>query len=372
MKPLKGWYDPLTCGNWRVAGAGAAVVTMVATVGSGQTLVGEFPVIAADHPAIEYWVQEPDNPVSWLVTRLESGAASLEFENDGAGYLSSLLAQLDINPDSLTADGPRGVYFNDDVAISGTETGALEVIATDSRLGAVFYTVPAPPVGPAGRVGGATLHPLRRPRRCAECHHAPETLGVPGLRGGAAPMATEAIGGVASTPDADAVALRTWRHQARVTNLLTRLAWESQVIRQSGVIGYSLAERMKTRVDEVVAFMLFVNEPPLDTPIRPLSTFVQSFPRRGPHDRDGRSLRDFDLDTRLFRYPLSYMIYSRAFDAIEPVVREFLLRRLFDVLSGGDPRPMYAGLSLVDRDAILTILRDTKPNLPTYWRERRP
>ena len=161
-----------------------------------------------------------------------------------------------------------------------------------------------------------------------------------------------------------------------MTNLLTRLAWESRVTRHSGVIGYSLAERMKTRVDEVVAYMLFVNdaslEAPLDTPVEAQSTFVQSFPRRGPHDRDGRSLRDFDLDTRLFRYPLSYMIYSRAFDAIEPVVREFLLRRLFDVLSGGDPRPMYAGLSFGDRQAILTILRDTKPHLPTYWRERRP
>jgi hypothetical protein len=362
MRPPKRLARSVTSAIRSVAVAGAVVVTILTAVVSGQTSVRDVLVIAPEHPAIEYWTRVPDNPVSWLATRLERGEAGLAFRNDGSGYLLSLLRQLDINPDSLTEQGSRGVYFSDDVAISRADTGAFEIIATDPWLGAAFYTVAAGLVGPAG----PPL--LARPRECAECHHAAETLGVPGLLAGvASPTAIQVP---------DPVALLTWRHQAHVINLLTRLAWESQVTRHSGVIGYSLAERMKTRVDEVVAYMLFVNnaslEASLDTPVEAQSTFVQSFPRRGPHDRDGRSLRDFDLETRLFRYPLSYMIYSRAFDAIEPVVREFLLRRLFDVLSGGDPRPMYAGLSFVDRQAILTILRDTKPNLPTYWRERRP
>ncbi|MGA3239889.1 MAG: hypothetical protein ABSG03_26740 [Bryobacteraceae bacterium] len=39
-----------------------------------------------------------------------------------------------------------------------------------------------------------------------------------------------------------------------------------------------------------------------------VSQFTQSFAQRRPRDRQGRSLRDFDLEHRLFRYPLSFLI----------------------------------------------------------------
>ena len=84
-----------------------------------------------------------------------------------------------------------------------------------------------------------------------------------------------------------------------------------------------------------------------------------------------RTFEDYlQLETRLFRYPLSYMVYSRAFDAIEPVVREYLLRRLFDVLIGDDVSDAFSNVTPSDRQEILAILRDTKPNLPAYWRTR--
>lgn len=92
-------------------------------------------------------------------------------------------------------------------------------------------------------------------------------------------------------------------------------------------------------------------------------------PRR---DQQGRSLRDFDLKTRLFRHPLSYMIYSAAFDGMPGLVRERIYRRLYDILTGKDPGKSVGGLSLKnlspeDRRTILEIVRATKPNLPPYW-----
>ena len=173
-------------------------------------------------------------------------------------------------------------------------------------------------------------------------------------------------------PWSDPVALMTLEHQTQMVNLLTRLAWESRLHRHGGLIGLRAGRANEGPVDEVLAYMLFVDEAPLGEGRGRTVSLQSGVSRRGPHDRFGRSLRDFDLVTRLFRYPLSYMIYSRAFDAIEPVVREFLLRRLYDVLIGTIRDRSTTVCRLRTDRRSCPILRDTKPNLPTYWRPRRP
>jgi hypothetical protein len=116
--------------------------------------------------------------------------------------------------------------------------------------------------------------------------------------------------------------------------------------------------------------MLFADEEPLAAPVKGVSTFTRTFPERGPRDSQGRGLRDFDLKTRLFRYPLSYMIYSAAFDGMPRIVRERVYRRLYDVLTGQDRSQAFARRSVEDRTAILEIVRETKRNLPAYWTAR--
>jgi hypothetical protein len=114
--------------------------------------------------------------------------------------------------------------------------------------------------------------------------------------------------------------------------------------------------------------MLFADEEPLKGPVKGVSTFTETFPQRGPRDPQGRSLRDFDLKTRLFRYPLSYMIYSAAFDGIPEKVRDRVYQRLYEILTGTDTSKTFANLPLETRGTILEILRATKPNLPASWR----
>ena len=77
--------------------------------------------------------------------------------------------------------------------------------------------------------------------------------------------------------------------------------------------------------------LLFVGEPPLTAPVAGTSTFAADFAQRGPTDSQGRSLRQLDLQTRLLRYPCSYLIYSESFDALPPAVRDRVLRRLWSV-----------------------------------------
>ncbi|HVS36233.1 MAG TPA: hypothetical protein VMS17_11680, partial [Gemmataceae bacterium] len=86
-----------------------------------------------------------------------------------------------------------------------------------------------------------------------------------------------------------------------------------------------------------------------------------------PHGR-GRSLRDFDLTTRLFAYPCNYLIYSDAFDALPDAARDYVMQRLWDVLSGKDQSKEFAHLSAADRTAIRDILLATKKNLPACWK----
>jgi hypothetical protein len=99
------------------------------------------------------------------------------------------------------------------------------------------------------------------------------------------------------------------------------------------------------------------------------SAFARDFAKRGERDSKGRSLRDFDLTDRTFRYPASYLIYSEAFDAIPDPARGYIYHRLLQILSGEDQNPDFAHLSPTDRQAILSILLETKPGLPAEWRD---
>jgi len=161
------------------------------------------------------------------------------------------------------------------------------------------------------------------------------------------------------SPNSDIVALMTLEHQTRMTNLMIRAGWDARV---------GEATRLDADVEALVTYMLFADEAKLYDPVEGVSTFSKTFPERGPRDRQGRSLRDFDLKTRMFRYPLSYMIYSSAFDAMPSAVRNRVYQRLYEVLSGKDASPKFARLSKDDRTAILDIVRETKTGLPEYWR----
>jgi hypothetical protein len=162
-------------------------------------------------------------------------------------------------------------------------------------------------------------------------------------------------------PSSDIVALMTLEHQTRMTNLMTRIGWETRIALHDGKMDDAMRDRIHGEIEDMVTYMLFADEKRLSDPVEGVSTFTKTFPERGPKDHKGRSLRDFDLQTRLFRYPLSYMVYSAAFDAMPDMVRERVYQRLHEVLTGKDQSATYARLSAEDRRAILEILRDTKP-----------
>ena len=163
----------------------------------------------------------------------------------------------------------------------------------------------------------------------------------------------------------DIVALMTIEHQTRMTNLLIRLGWETRIAEHDGKMEEFRENRLNMILDQVTNYMLFTDEAKILDPITGVSTFTSTFPARGPRDKRGRSLRDFDLKTRLFRYPLSYMIYSELFDSLPEVAKIAVYQHLYDALTG---KVQGGHLSAEDCRAIIEIVGDTKPNLPPYWK----
>jgi hypothetical protein len=73
------------------------------------------------------------------------------------------------------------------------------------------------------------------------------------------------------------------------------------------------------------------------------------------------------MQTRLLTYPCSCRIYLEAFDKRPDVAKSAVDARLWDVLSGNETNKVYDRIAPQDRDAIIEILRDTKPGLPDYF-----
>jgi hypothetical protein len=178
----------------------------------------------------------------------------------------------------------------------------------------------------------------------------------------------------------DIVAQLVQAHQTQMHNLITltnyqtRLALYAEAARDKAVgrpvvtpLSDAARKQYEAPAEELVRYLLFADEAPLEGRIKGSSNYTTEFAARGPRDSRGRSLRDFDLQKRLFKYPCSYLVYSEAFDALPGPAKEYVYRRLREVLTGRDQSPAFARLGAEDRRAILEILLATKPELSNYW-----
>ncbi|HXG48589.1 MAG TPA: hypothetical protein VNO52_13260 [Methylomirabilota bacterium] len=332
-----------------------------------------------------------------------------------------VFSKTSLQRERISPQTPRALYFNDNVYV-GFIPGAplLEVSTADPKLGGNFYTLAQ---------DAAARPQLVRNTQCLECHASAKSMGVPGhlvrsfatdeqgvidmstgtslvnhrtpleerwggwyvtgthgaqphrgnLVGKAAHRRQETepnyLGNVTNLarfldttaypePGSDIVALMVFEHQTHMHNFITRLNYESTLaLRQYGHLNY-----LRNATEAFLKYLLFVEEAPLTAPVQGRPDFVAAFEARGPRDPQGRSLRQFDLQTRLFRHPCSYLIYSDAFDGLPAPMKEKLYRRLWEILTGADTTPAYGRIPTETKLAILEILAATKPGLPAYWK----
>ena len=298
---------------------------------------------------------------------------------------------------------PRALYFNDRVVVGYIPNAPfIEMASHDASQGVIFQTL---------KQDSGPLQ-VTRPDRCLTCHLSANSLEVPGIlvrsmftdnTGRTRPQlgsslvdhrtplekrwggwyvtgshgSTRHLGNSMVTdnmaPEAavnettlnrstldvrvdssaypvatsDIAALMVFDHQGHAMNLLTRLGWEARIAAADARLDLSSGD-LRDLVRATAEYLLFEDEAPLGGPVQGVSRFAEVFGATGPLDRQGRSLRELDLKTTLFRYRCSYMIYSPAFDALPAVVRTAVYARMADILTSRGDR------------AVMEILDDTR------------
>lgn len=331
-----------------------------------------------------------------------------------------VFSKTSLQRERISPHTPRALYFSDDAYI-GFIPGSpmLEMSAVDPKLGAVFYTLEQKP---------AAKPKFVRTDQCLECHASSKSMGVPGhlvrsfvtdergivdLVSGISPVnhrtpLSDRWGGwyVSGThgdqthrgnligkaafarqekepnwkgnvtdlseffaparypnSHSDIVALMVFEHQTHMHNFLTRMHYAATIaLNQYGHVNY-----LNSVIEAFLKYLLFVEEVPLTAPIRGTSGFAESFATQGPKDKYGRSLRQLNLQTRLFEYPCSYLVYSDAFKQLPDPLKDRIYKRLWEVLTGTGKNSDFAKIPPEVRQVLQEILADTLPDLPDYW-----
>ena len=172
-------------------------------------------------------------------------------------------------------------------------------------------------------------------------------------------------------PTSDIVSLMVLQHQVQMHNVITEAnylgrqavhdakAMNKLFERGKGFESDSTRRRFDSAAEKVVQALLFCDEFELTSPVSSTGRFATEFDKRGPFDDKKRSLRQFGLEKRLFKYPCSFLIYSDAFAGLPQGVKSRVMDRLNEVLDGKDDSDRFDHLSDEDRMAIKEILLAT-------------
>lgn len=172
------------------------------------------------------------------------------------------------------------------------------------------------------------------------------------------------------TPNSDIDALMVLEHQVQIQNMITRVNYDVRnlLVREftSAMNESGISQEIKTRITEIteplVEAMFMVGEAEITDSMKGNTEYRNNFEARGPVDSKGRSLRQLDLKSRLFRYPLSYLVYSREFNALPELAKEIIYKRFSAILNGNDNSGSFSHLDENDRLAIFEILKETHPD----------
>jgi hypothetical protein len=178
----------------------------------------------------------------------------------------------------------------------------------------------------------------------------------------------------------DIVSLMVLEHQCEMHNRLSRgmlrtrkwMKYQQELDRSLGrkvasiPTGTALTV-VRGETERIVDYLLYRGEAALpDEGIGGSKEFQKAFRGNRKEDSQGRSLKDFDLQRRLFKYRCSYMIYSKAFDSLPDHLENAVFKQLVSVLRSEARRDRFENLSKVERATILEILTETKPEIRPF------
>jgi hypothetical protein len=311
------------------------------------------------------------------------------------------------------ASNPRALYFNDEVYVGYVPGGRIEVAAIDPAIGPIFQILAPTASG---------MPQVVRSEKCMNCHAGRATHGVPGLfaesvipmQGSGASLEgfrREQVGhtiplkdrlggwhvtgaqehgehlgnllgentakGVQRYPNPPGKYFDIADYLTTTSDLLPHLLHEHQLgfhnhvtlgvyrTREALTAGHGHlsiddAKMLNELARDFVRYILFANEARLPSSgIKPDPTYAKDFATTRSPAKNGTSLRDLDLRTRLLRYRCSYMVLTPAFNAMP---KEYLSRVLAGMRSALRETAAPAEFNYLPPDekrAIQAILQDT-------------
>jgi hypothetical protein len=178
-------------------------------------------------------------------------------------------------------------------------------------------------------------------------------------------------------PGSDIVALLVLEHQVAMQNTLTRaslncrrmLDYQKNLQRElketvtDELVYGSVKSVFDGAAREIVDDLLFYGEAELPDGVQGDPAFQRAFQRDARRAADGSSLKDFSLQGRIFQNRCSYLIYSDSFRELPAQLKQRVYERLARALKPAEADPRYAYLGTKERARIVTILRETHPEL---------
>jgi hypothetical protein len=403
-------------------------LSLVARAAFGRDFQESTHKVAVEAAPIFYSKTEATDPVALLSKTLRANRAlGWKTFHPEFGYLPAILEMLNVPASSqmlvfsktslqrnhISPSNPRALYFSDNIYV-GYIPGApeLEIAAVDPNLGTVFYSVNQDKDEPIR---------FKRSNDCLSCHAAPRSMGIPGFL--VRSIETQSTGEIVPATDIDPIAhftpikqrwggwyvnqmpaswfhrgntpgqidassetakklfydlskstryptlgshpmaLLVHDHQTHMHNYITRLHMDAQ----KSIADYGRVRYLDNQIRAFLRYLLFTEEIPFPSPLPPSQAFLADFQKNAKRDAKGRSLKDLDLRTRLFRYPCSFLIDSDAFRSLPAELRQMIMERLHAILTNKEPHPDFARMPTVDRQAVFEILRDTVPDLTVGW-----
>jgi hypothetical protein len=319
----------------------------------------------------------------------------------------------------ITPANPRALFFNEDVYVGYIPGGRIEVVSLDPALGGIYYIFDIP--------RGAEPFRAERSNRCMNCHAAEDTGHVPalviksvipGIRGGSldsyrhgetghavpfaerfggwyvtgaqnfGPLLANAIGqlspsGLTKYPlepgarfdfarypvaNSDVLPQLLHEHQIGFVNRAIAATYHTRALLAKGPLDDAAITDLNTQARDFTRYLLFADEAPLPAGgVVGEAAFKTDFLRTRRADGQGVALKDFDLQTRLFRYRCSYMVYGAAFSGLPAEFKQRVYRRIAEALDVAHPDAEYAYLPAAEKQAIHSILRGTLNDLPAGW-----